>query len=561
MANMAEQMELFEPVTRGFQEGGLKDEGGKTDPVSGNEVPPGSLREEVRDDIPAQLSEGEFVFPADVVRYIGLETLMRMRQEAKQGLAQMEAMGQMGNSEEATMPDDLPFDMYDLEVEDDGLEMQTGGMVPNPVTPTTNAMTGTQTAPIGTASAPVTPASASNPYDPNLGQTLFTPTTPQVQYQMPTFYGQTGFGPEGVEFETVTYVNEAGQTIQFKKNKQTGQLFDMNGNPATVPEGYSLKAKEEEQVETTPTTGVRTQTTRVRDDGGREDETGPTGATLSFGGTKGRRSSGFGGDEVLGAISGSLSFGTTTTDPITGVVTKNMFSNPYAMTGRLGSSFLETVTGKGQPLSLQGNEIGILNGNKKGLRMDGNLITNATITFEPEVYNSVVTRQGKNKVTTRQELANTVKSIGSLYGKNYDGEMTYKEAKDLADAFSDGKGNVDIETLEKTYGDDFIDRMNTDRQFAREVGRAMDETANGLKGMTQAQKDRFKGLMDGSISPDTGPEITSATAALDEAKQFDRDLKADSGGREATFGGEGPGTADQQREAERASEDLGVFGP
>ena len=29
------------------------------DPVSGNEVPPGSLPEEVRDDIPAMLSEGE----------------------------------------------------------------------------------------------------------------------------------------------------------------------------------------------------------------------------------------------------------------------------------------------------------------------------------------------------------------------------------------------------------------------------------------------------------------------------------------------------------------------
>ena len=41
-------------------------EGGMIDEVSGNDVPTGSTREEVRDDIPAQLSEGEFVFPADV---------------------------------------------------------------------------------------------------------------------------------------------------------------------------------------------------------------------------------------------------------------------------------------------------------------------------------------------------------------------------------------------------------------------------------------------------------------------------------------------------------------
>ena len=55
-AVMQKQMELFE-------DGGLKDEGGTVDPVSGNDVPPGSTQEEVRDDIPAQLSEGEFVMP------------------------------------------------------------------------------------------------------------------------------------------------------------------------------------------------------------------------------------------------------------------------------------------------------------------------------------------------------------------------------------------------------------------------------------------------------------------------------------------------------------------
>jgi len=94
----------------GMEDGGLKDEGGTVDPVSGNEVPSGSTQEEVRDDIPAQLSEGEFVFPADVVRYIGLENLMELRSKAKQGLAKMEAMGQMGNSEEATMDDDGKYE-------------------------------------------------------------------------------------------------------------------------------------------------------------------------------------------------------------------------------------------------------------------------------------------------------------------------------------------------------------------------------------------------------------------------------------------------------------------
>ncbi len=108
-----------------FEDGGLKDEGGMVDEVSGNEVPSGSTRKEVRDDIPANISEGEFIFPADVVRYLGLEKLMQMRQMAKMGLKEMEAMGQMGNSDEATMPDDLPFGMADLiivEGEDDSEE-------------------------------------------------------------------------------------------------------------------------------------------------------------------------------------------------------------------------------------------------------------------------------------------------------------------------------------------------------------------------------------------------------------------------------------------------------
>ena len=118
----------------GKAEGGLLDEGGSVDPVSGNDVPIGSTKEEVRDDIPAQLSEGEFVFPADVVRYIGLEKLMMMRQEAKQGLKKMEAMGQMGNSDEATVPDDLPFDETDIIAEDDDgneVEMAVGGLTPS----------------------------------------------------------------------------------------------------------------------------------------------------------------------------------------------------------------------------------------------------------------------------------------------------------------------------------------------------------------------------------------------------------------------------------------------
>ena len=79
-----------------MQEGGMKDDGMDKDPVSGNDIPAGSLAKEVRDDIPAQLSEGEYVVPADVVQYYGVKFFEDLRMEAKMGLAQMDKDGRIG---------------------------------------------------------------------------------------------------------------------------------------------------------------------------------------------------------------------------------------------------------------------------------------------------------------------------------------------------------------------------------------------------------------------------------------------------------------------------------
>ncbi len=107
-------------MNRLFAEGGMNDQGGTVDPVSGNDVPPGSLQNEVRDDIDVKISEGEFVIPADVVRYIGLERLMKLRDEAKQGLSRMAEIGQMGNSQEVSNPEALHEDEegFDSEIDD-----------------------------------------------------------------------------------------------------------------------------------------------------------------------------------------------------------------------------------------------------------------------------------------------------------------------------------------------------------------------------------------------------------------------------------------------------------
>ena len=81
------------------------------DPVSGNDVPPGSLPAEVRDDLPARLSEGEYVVPADVVRFFGVKFFENLRAKAKIGLQQMDADGRIGGDPvpsmgEATLSDE-----------------------------------------------------------------------------------------------------------------------------------------------------------------------------------------------------------------------------------------------------------------------------------------------------------------------------------------------------------------------------------------------------------------------------------------------------------------------
>ncbi len=102
-----------------MQQGGMQNDGMTRDPVSGNEVPPGSLAKEVRDDIPAQLSEGEYVIPADAVQFHGLKFYETTVQEAKMGLADMNARGRIGGEpvpQEQT-PQALPFDISELQTD------------------------------------------------------------------------------------------------------------------------------------------------------------------------------------------------------------------------------------------------------------------------------------------------------------------------------------------------------------------------------------------------------------------------------------------------------------
>ena len=96
---MEQQMEMFAV-------GGLDDDGLSRDPVSGNEIPPGSMANEVRDDVEARLSDGEYVVPANVVRFFGVKFFEDLRTQAMQGLGAMEANGRIGGE---PMPSDMPM--------------------------------------------------------------------------------------------------------------------------------------------------------------------------------------------------------------------------------------------------------------------------------------------------------------------------------------------------------------------------------------------------------------------------------------------------------------------
>ena len=95
------------------------------DPVSGNEVPLGSEPEEVRDDIDAKLSEGEYVVPADVVKYYGVKFFEDLRTQAKLGFSQMETNGRIGG--EPVAEEALPFDVSELQMQDDQEPMMNKG--------------------------------------------------------------------------------------------------------------------------------------------------------------------------------------------------------------------------------------------------------------------------------------------------------------------------------------------------------------------------------------------------------------------------------------------------
>lgn len=186
-----------------FAEGGINTTEQQVDPVSGNEVPPGSLPSEVRDDVEAKLSGGEYVVPADVLRYYGVAFFEKLRAKAKEGLSQMDSEGRIGGASadgagSDTSVDDFPFSAEELQAQDEPQAFAEGGVA--------------------------------------------TATEQQLLNAQPTFNPADwsfGLAPTvGIpKTETKTYVNAAGNQIS---------VVFTNGQPTSpIPEGYYLQGSKE----------------------------------------------------------------------------------------------------------------------------------------------------------------------------------------------------------------------------------------------------------------------------------------------------------------------------
>ena len=96
--------------------GGMACDGMMSDPMSGNPIPLGSSAENVRDDIEAMISEGEYVLPANVVKWHGLKHIMDMQSEAEMGLMGMQASGLIQYADQEA--EDEPEEVSDSEEDD-----------------------------------------------------------------------------------------------------------------------------------------------------------------------------------------------------------------------------------------------------------------------------------------------------------------------------------------------------------------------------------------------------------------------------------------------------------
>ncbi len=146
MGGEADPRDESDDVIMNFNEGGevKADFDGKDDEEEPADPPPLAKPKEVADDIPALLSEGEYVLPANVVRYLGVERIIEMHRRVLAEIQQMEDLGMIQNVDENGEPeqDDTEMKFAEGEEPEEGVTKGTiiiasakpkGMMCPDPI--------------------------------------------------------------------------------------------------------------------------------------------------------------------------------------------------------------------------------------------------------------------------------------------------------------------------------------------------------------------------------------------------------------------------------------------
>ena len=237
----------------------MSDADEKVDPVSGNDVPPGSLPVEVRDDIDAKLSEGEYVVPADVVRFFGVKLFEDLRMEAKRGLAAMDKDGRIGG-------EPVPEEVYndDEVVTDEDLEklkgmlttgMADGGLIDKIVNaaktdPTVNKVLNAQGVTVGMAEGGVVKRYANGGYEEGKvaealkGVMGLVRTNPELQQMLATKglkINTTGADKTAEAMENANKPNKTTEPIMDEKQVTLGMAE--GGMVAGDPFDFEEKAR------------------------------------------------------------------------------------------------------------------------------------------------------------------------------------------------------------------------------------------------------------------------------------------------------------------------------
>jgi len=87
-----------------------------------DDLPIGASPENVADDIPAMLSQDEYVLPAHVVKWYGLMHIQQMQSEAEAGLMAMSMAGLIGGEDPDQMSEEELYEGSEADVTEDAYE-------------------------------------------------------------------------------------------------------------------------------------------------------------------------------------------------------------------------------------------------------------------------------------------------------------------------------------------------------------------------------------------------------------------------------------------------------